>query len=41
MNRGDVVKLMYYPNIANGDLSGATSESRHFSLGSACFYIVR
>lgn len=24
LERGDVVKLMYYPNIANGDFSGAT-----------------
>lgn len=24
VNRGDVVQLMYYPNIANGDLSNAT-----------------
>lgn len=25
MDRGDVIKLMYYPNIASGDMSGATS----------------
>ena len=25
MNRGDVIQLMYYPNIANGDFSGATT----------------
>lgn len=26
LDRGDAVKLMYYPNIANGDMSGATAE---------------
>lgn len=26
LQSGDVVQLMYYPNIANGDLSGATTE---------------
>lgn len=26
LNRGETVKLMYYPNIANGDLTGGTSE---------------
>lgn len=25
MNRGDVIQLMYYPNIANGDMTGATT----------------
>ncbi|UKK47454.1 LruC domain-containing protein [Prevotella sp. E9-3] len=25
LERGDVVQLMYYPNIANGDMSGATT----------------
>lgn len=25
MDRGDVIQLMYYPNIANGDFSGATT----------------
>ena len=25
MNRGDAIQLMYYPNIANGDMTGATT----------------
>ena len=38
MNRGDVVKLMYYPNIANGDLSGATSV---FPKGTKIGFIIK
>ena len=38
LERGDVVKLMYYPNIANGDLSGATSK---FPKGTKIGFIMK
>ena len=36
--RGDVIQLMYYPNIANGDLSGATTT---FPAGTKIGFIMR
>ena len=38
LERGDVVKLMYYPNIANGDLSGATTK---FPKGTRIGFIMK
>jgi len=38
LERGDVVKLMYYPNIANGDLSGATDK---FPKGTKLGFILK
>ena len=38
MDRGDAVKLMYYPNIANGDPSGATS---YFPKGTKIGFILK
>lgn len=36
--RGDVIQLMYYPNIANGDLSGAT---KLFPAGTKIGFVMR
>ena len=38
LDRGDVVKLMYYPNIANGDFSGATTK---FPKGTRIGFIMK
>lgn len=38
LERGDCVKLMYYPNIANGDLSGATDK---FPKGTKLGFILK
>lgn len=38
VERGDAVKLVYYPNIANGDFSGATTE---FPAGTSIGFILK
>ncbi len=38
LERGDVVQLIYYPNIANGDLSGATTK---FPQGTRIGFILK
>ena len=38
VDRGDAVKLVYYPNIANGDLSGATTE---FPAGTSIGFVLK
>lgn len=38
VNRGDAIKLVYYPNIANGDLSGATTE---FPAGTSIGFVLK
>ena len=38
VERGDAVKLVYYPNIQNGDLSGATTE---FPAGTSIGFVLK